>query len=283
MSNLKLNIVKYNIPTIYLTLASHEALKEVLETKPIAENISLWLRSQPIVLNVCGCSLDDIAALDFEALQKVAFAHGFFICGISSGNDQELNKKLLEKGITPFTDKSQASVVALSTAQTSAQASTDDIASYSSANNATGANAPNSSTNKDVTDTQATQDAPGKDEALSNLAEDSSNTLVHYGNLRSGTRLYAKGKSLVVVGNVGNGADAIADGCIFVFGSARGRLIAGAKGNRQSVIYCESFNPELISIGGIYQTNEDIQNNNFNKRILASLSANSFNFEIQGS
>lgn len=81
-------------------------------------------------------------------------------------------------------------------------------------------------------------------------------TRVHQGNVRSGQQIYAAGGSLVILGSVGNGAEVIADDSIHIYGSLRGRALAGARGNQQARIYCQQLDPELVSIAGTYQLSD---------------------------
>jgi septum site-determining protein MinC len=81
-------------------------------------------------------------------------------------------------------------------------------------------------------------------------------TRVHHGNVRSGQQIYAAGGSLVIIGTVGNGAEVIADDSIHIYGSLRGRALAGARGNTQARIYCQGLDPELVSIAGTYQLSD---------------------------
>ena len=81
-------------------------------------------------------------------------------------------------------------------------------------------------------------------------------TKVHHGNVRSGQQIYAAGGSLVIIGTVGNGAEVIADDSIHIYGSLRGRALAGARGNTQARIYCQELDPELVSIAGTYQLSD---------------------------
>lgn len=81
-------------------------------------------------------------------------------------------------------------------------------------------------------------------------------TRVHHGNVRSGQQIYAAGGSLVIIGTVGNGAEVIADDSIHIYGSLRGRALAGARGNTQARIYCQELDPELVSIAGTYQLSD---------------------------
>jgi septum site-determining protein MinC len=73
--------------------------------------------------------------------------------------------------------------------------------------------------------------------------------------LRSGQRIYAKG-DLVVLAPVSHGAEVIAEGHIHIYAPLRGRALAGVLGNHDARVFCTSFDPELISIAGIYRTAE---------------------------
>ncbi|HDZ8836315.1 TPA: septum site-determining protein MinC [Aeromonas dhakensis] len=79
---------------------------------------------------------------------------------------------------------------------------------------------------------------------------------VHVGPVRSGQQLYAAGTSLVVLGSVSPGAEVIADDSIHIYGTLRGRAIAGAKGNPQARIYCQQLQAELLSIAGTFQLSD---------------------------
>ena len=74
--------------------------------------------------------------------------------------------------------------------------------------------------------------------------------------VRSGQQIYAKGRDLVVLGTVNVGAEVIADGHVHVYGSLRGKAIAGARGNVESRIFAFSLEAELIAIAGTYRTAE---------------------------
>ncbi len=76
--------------------------------------------------------------------------------------------------------------------------------------------------------------------------------------VRSGQQIYARGGDLVVLGNVGAGAEVIADGSVHVYGSLRGRALAGAQGDRTARIYSMDFQAELVSIAGIYKVFEQL-------------------------
>ncbi|MCW8930406.1 MAG: septum site-determining protein MinC [Gammaproteobacteria bacterium] len=77
--------------------------------------------------------------------------------------------------------------------------------------------------------------------------------------IRSGQQIYAPGGDLVIIGSVSTGAEILADGNIHIYGTLRGRALAGVRGNQEAAIFCHSLQAELISIAGIYLLSEDIQ------------------------
>ena len=81
-------------------------------------------------------------------------------------------------------------------------------------------------------------------------------TLVVDKPLRSGQQVYARGGDLIVMAMVNFGAEVIADGNVHVYGPLRGRAVAGARGDKTARIYCTCFEPQLVSIAGIYRTVE---------------------------
>ena len=45
---------------------------------------------------------------------------------------------------------------------------------------------------------------------------------------------------------------------IHVYGSLRGRVLAGVQGNEEARIFCSDLQAELVSIAGNYRISEDI-------------------------
>ena len=71
--------------------------------------------------------------------------------------------------------------------------------------------------------------------------------------MRSGqTVTYDKG-DVIVVGSVSSGAEIFAGGSIHVYGTLRGRAIAGMTGDGRARIFCRRFEAELLAIEGIYR------------------------------
>lgn len=82
--------------------------------------------------------------------------------------------------------------------------------------------------------------------------------LIHQQPVRSGQRVYGRNRDLIVTAAVGAGAEVMADGCLHVYGSLRGRAMAGAHGETSARIFCHEFYAELISIAGIFRVFETI-------------------------
>lgn len=68
--------------------------------------------------------------------------------------------------------------------------------------------------------------------------------------VRSGQQIYAEGADLIVLAQVSEGAEVLADGHIHVYGALRGRALAGARGDDTARIFCQNMEAELVSIAG---------------------------------
>lgn len=83
-------------------------------------------------------------------------------------------------------------------------------------------------------------------------------TLVIQQPVRSGQQIYAEGSDLIALKTVSAGAEILADGNIQILGALRGRALAGAAGDGEARIICQSLEAELISIAGRYRVFEEI-------------------------
>lgn len=79
--------------------------------------------------------------------------------------------------------------------------------------------------------------------------------------VRSGQQVYARGGDLVILASVSPGAEVLADGHIHVYGTLRGRALAGVQGNAEARIFCHALDAELVSIAGSYRISEKISEN----------------------
>lgn len=85
-------------------------------------------------------------------------------------------------------------------------------------------------------------------------------TSYHDEILRTGQCIVQHNGDIIINAGINSGSEVIASGNIHVYGSARGRVIAGAGagGNTAARIFCHSLEAELISIAGTYCVADDI-------------------------
>jgi septum site-determining protein MinC len=99
--------------------------------------------------------------------------------------------------------------------------------------------------------------------------------LVVEGPIRSGVQVYAKDRDLVVIGQVSEGAEIMADGHVHVYGRCRGRVAAGVSGQANAEIFCLTFEPELVSLAGTYCGSDQIPENLWSARVRVGFNENS--------
>ena len=82
--------------------------------------------------------------------------------------------------------------------------------------------------------------------------------LLHTQMVRSGQRVYARQRDLIVSAVVASGAEVMADGCVHIYGALRGRAIAGVREDTTARIFCQEFHAELVSVAGVFRIFETI-------------------------
>jgi septum site-determining protein MinC len=108
-------------------------------------------------------------------------------------------------------------------------------------------------------------------------------TLLHQQPVRSGQRVYARQRDLIVLATVGAGAEVMADGCLHIYGPLRGRALAGASGDASARVFCQEFNAELVSIAGVFRVFETIPADLAGKPVQAWLEGDDLHFTRIGS
>ena len=88
--------------------------------------------------------------------------------------------------------------------------------------------------------------------------------IIHH-PIRSGQQVYAADGDLIIMASVSAGAEILADGNIHVYGTLRGRALAGVKGNINARIFCHSLEAELVSVAGQYKISEDMDKSQLKK------------------
>lgn len=97
--------------------------------------------------------------------------------------------------------------------------------------------------------------------------------LVHHETLRTGQQLIAEQGDVILVADTNSGSELIAAGSVHVYGTIRGRVIAGASGQTQARIFCHKLEAQLVSIAGTYHVADDIPEGYIGNAVQISLSA----------
>ncbi len=105
-----------------------------------------------------------------------------------------------------------------------------------------------SHTHDHQTHIDATVDTPS--ETL--MSADHITSMIYDQMLRSGQSINHVGGDLILTNSINSGAEAITDNSLHVYGRAQGRLVAGATGDKDARIFCQVFNPSLVSVAGTY-------------------------------
>ena len=95
------------------------------------------------------------------------------------------------------------------------------------------------------------------DEPRATPPQDSSSLLIDQ-PVRSGQSIVFEKGDVSIVGSVASGAEVIASGSIHIYGTLRGRAMAGLTGNNRARIFCRRLEAELLAIDGVYQTADDM-------------------------
>ncbi len=77
--------------------------------------------------------------------------------------------------------------------------------------------------------------------------------------VRSGQSIFHPDGDVIVIGSVSSGADIVAGGSVHVYGTVRGRIMAGAYGDSRARIFCRRLEAELLAVGGFYMTADEIR------------------------
>lgn len=85
-----------------------------------------------------------------------------------------------------------------------------------------------------------------------------SSTKFHHEVLRTGQSLNGDDSDIVLLADMNSGSEIISAGNIHIYGTARGRVIAGASGLQSAHIFCQRLEAELVSIAGTYCVADDI-------------------------
>jgi septum site-determining protein MinC len=76
--------------------------------------------------------------------------------------------------------------------------------------------------------------------------------------VRSGQQIYFPDGDVVVLQHTSAGSEILAGGSVHVYGSLRGRVLAGIHGDTSARIFCQKLEAELVAIAGNYRLLDEI-------------------------
>ncbi|MCL5796076.1 MAG: septum site-determining protein MinC [Gammaproteobacteria bacterium] len=207
------------------------AIGELLTTK--LAKAGKFLRGAPVVVDpLCGLSSVQLAQL-LELLRQ----HQLTPVGIRT-KDAHLVDYAEMCGLAVF----KPSAVGEKNSEATTATNTTEAPAATVAESVSAQSTPSNSDSGSLTE----KEAPSVQKAL------------RIPSLRSGQFEKHLLNDVIVEGGINSGAELFVGGNITVLGAVRGRLHAGAAGDRTARIIAKNFNPELVSIAGIFLLADDI-------------------------
>ncbi|OCJ08084.1 septum site-determining protein MinC [Rhizobium sp. AC44/96] len=105
------------------------------------------------------------------------------------------------------------------------------------------------------------QERPSSTDVRAPVQPSTTQSIVLREPVRSGQSVIFPEGDVTVVGSVASGAEIIAGGSIHIYGTLRGRAMAGSIGNASARIFCRKLEAELVAIDGIYKMADDMTPN----------------------
>ena len=207
--------------------------------------------------------IDSDVSQDLPALVDMLWQWGLQPIGVVGGNLSE-QAKALRLAIFPDDGKRIARVETQAKSQKTQKNNQTDIK-------------PAADTQNIDTQNIGAQDTPSQADAM-DLSNDNTHLTDATFNqvkvvtqiLRSGQRIEHLGGDLIITNSVNDGAEAITDSNLHVYGRGLGRLVAGATGDKNAKIFCQNFNPSLVSVAGTWQLRDDIPKDYLDKAVQVS-------------
>ena len=207
--------------------------------------------------------IDSEVEQDLSALVELLWSWGLQPIGVVTGL-LDAQARELRLAIFPADGKrierilpSKKAVTQLS--QTAATTPTTESNSSTTTDNA------DSTVSNQAVETSTTNEAALPAETLISVQHITS--LIYDQMLRSGQSLNHVGGDLILTNSVNSGAEAITDNNLHVYGRAQGRLVAGATGDKDARIFCQVFNPSLVSVAGTYCLRDNLPEHVIDKAV----------------
>ncbi|WP_289000057.1 septum site-determining protein MinC [uncultured Psychrobacter sp.] len=203
--------------------------------------------------------IDSEVEQDLSALVELLWSWGLQPIGVVTGL-LDAQARELRLAIFPADGKRIERILPTKKPATQRQQVTADQPAESSAVSSPEDNA--------ATDSTATTETTLADVAAETLVSaEQITSLIYDQMLRSGQSLNHVGGDLILTNSVNSGAEAITDNSLHVYGRAQGRLVAGATGDKDARIFCQVFNPSLVSVAGTYCLRDNLPEHVIDKSV----------------
>jgi septum site-determining protein MinC len=247
------------LTVIHLFQTEPQAIRQQLASTVAAT--PKFFTNMPIVIDLQHLATHE-QPIDFLAISTLLREHGLIPVGVSNGNAAQLQAAYLaglgtlsqikrEIPSTPSTQQDNNTLPSSTRspsdehANSSQPSRTDELNQGSKGNTASATGEQRKSTRSSTKASPSVDQAPSRSKVIVNP-------------IRSGQQVYAKGGDLIVLAAVSAGAEILADGHIHVYGTLRGRALAGVQGDTSARIFCNGLQAELISIAGHYKLQDNI-------------------------
>ncbi|MGP4970176.1 septum site-determining protein MinC [Psychrobacter aquimaris] len=204
--------------------------------------------------------IDSEVEQDLSALVELLWSWGLQPIGVVTGTlDAQAREQRL--AIFPADGKRIERILPSKKAATQVDKAPDDKRTDSAGSNSASNNdaAAISESNTETTIANATAETLMSAQHITSLIYDQM--------LRSGQSLNHVGGDLILTNSVNSGAEAITDNSLHVYGRAQGRLVAGATGDKDARIFCQVFNPSLVSVAGTYCLRDNLPEHVIDKSV----------------
>lgn len=192
--------------------------------------------------------IDSEVEQDLSALVELLWSWGLQPIGVVTGT-LDAQARELRLAIFPADGKRIERILPTKKVTTQIRKLSDDESADSAASDS---KTDNSGDNTPVTSEPNTETTIADVTAETLVSAEHITSLIYDQMLRSGQSLNHVGGDLILTNSVNSGAEAITDNSLHVYGRAQGRLVAGATGDKDARIFCQVFNPSLVSVAGTY-------------------------------
>ncbi len=209
--------------------------------------------------------IDSEVEQDLSALVELLWSWGLQPIGVVTGTlDAQAREQRL--AIFPADGKRIERILPSKKAAPQVSKAPDDKHTESASTNSTSTNSDSNNDTAAISESN-TETTIATTTAETLVSAEHITSLIYDQMLRSGQSLNHVGGDLILTNSVNSGAEAITDNSLHVYGRAQGRLVAGATGDKDARIFCQVFNPSLVSVAGTYCLRDNLPEHVIDKSV----------------